>query len=77
MIITRFGRDLPDGWPGLCTPRWSFFRLRRETEGPQGRIRESLTAVVAEPHQTNRKRNGFLLSPSGWPQKVGPALEVL
>ena len=77
MIITRLGVDLPDGWPGPYTPQWSFFRLRRETEVPQKRTRRGLTVRGPEPQQNNREQSRFRWSPSGWPQTVGPAMEVL
>ena len=85
MIITRFGRDLPDYLSGLCTPLRVPCVLRRETRGPQTSIRECPARLVPEAHQTGRKRStrrgvwGFLslsrIAAGG--QRVGPAVEVL
>lgn len=57
MIITPFGRDLPDHLSRPCTPLAAPFLPRRETRGPQTPIRESLARLVPESQQTSRKRS--------------------
>ena len=56
MIITPFGRELPDYLFRLRTPLRVPALLKRETRGFQPRIRECL-APVTEAHQTSRERS--------------------
>ena len=84
MIITPFGRELPDYLFRLRTPLRVPALLKRETRGFQPRIRECL-APVPEAHQTSRERStrrrvlGFLSLESHCDrrQRVGAAVEVL
>lgn len=57
MIITPFGRDLPDHVSRPCTQLPAPFLPRRETRGPQRPIHESLARLLPEVHQTSRKRS--------------------
>lgn len=57
MIITPFGRDLPDYLSRVCAPLRIAFLPRRETRGPQTGIAECLARLVPEAHQTSRKRS--------------------
>ena len=85
MIITPFGRDLPDCLSRLCTPLGIPLLPRRATRGPQTRIPERLAKLGPEAHQTSRKRStrrrvlGFLslgrIAAGG--KRVGPVVEVL
>jgi len=84
VIITPFGRELPDYLSRLLTPLPVPALLKRETRGFQPRIRECL-APVPGAHQTSRERStrrrvlGFLslrrIAAGG--KRVGPVVEVL
>lgn len=83
MIITPFAGNLP----ALLSARYSSQPpLHLLGQGHRERLPElMLTGLTPEAHQTNRERTtrlgifgaSVVASHSRWPQRVGPAVEVL